>query len=70
MGGVASVPGRGRKAKPVETKRASGNPGKRPLNNNVPEFTEVTNIDVPEYMQDLEFASMIWVSIVPELFKK
>lgn len=69
MGGIASVPGRGRKPKPVETKRASGNAGKRPLNNNAPEFSEVTNIDVPTYMEELEFAPMIWKSIVPELLK-
>jgi len=69
MGGVASIPGRGRKSKPDETKRASGNPGKRPLNNNVPEFSEVTNIDVPDYMIDLEYASIIWKEIVPELLK-
>lgn len=69
MSGVAAIPGRGRKPKSVETKRANGNPGKRPLNNNVPEFTEVTNIDVPEYMAELQFASMIWKSIVPELLK-
>ncbi len=67
MGGVASVPGRGRKAKPQEQKRASGNPGKRPLNNHVPEFSEITNIDVPDYMEQLEFAPIIWRSIVPEL---
>lgn len=69
MGGIASVPGRGRKPKPQETKRANGNPGKRPLNNHVPEFSEVTNIDVPEYMETLEYAPMIWKSIVPELLK-
>ncbi len=32
MSGVATVPGRGRKPKPQETKKASGNKGKRPLN--------------------------------------
>ncbi|AUX84870.1 phage terminase small subunit P27 family [Acinetobacter sp. ACNIH2] len=69
MSGIASVPGRGRKPKPQETKKANGNPGKRPLNNHVPEFSEVTNIDVPEYMEALEYAPMIWKSIVPELLK-
>lgn len=67
MGGIASVPGRGRKSKPQEQKKASGNPGKRPLNIHIPEFTEITNIDVPEYMTDLEFAPIMWRSIVPEL---
>ncbi|MBP8005854.1 MAG: phage terminase small subunit P27 family [Acinetobacter sp.] len=67
MGGIASVPGRGRKASPQEQKKARGNPGKRPLNNHVPEFSEVTNIDVPDYMESMEFASVMWKSIVPEL---
>ena len=44
MGGVSSVPGRGRKPKPQEAKRAAGNPGRRPLNTNVPEFADVVNI--------------------------
>lgn len=67
MGGIASVPGRGRKSKPQEQKKESGNPGKRPLNIHVPEFTEITNIDVPDYMSNLEFAPIMWRSIVPEL---
>lgn len=69
MSGVAAVPGRGRKAKPQEVKRAAGNPGKRPLNNNAPEFAEVTNIDVPEYMIEMDHASVMWRSVVPELLK-
>lgn len=69
MSGIASVPGRGRKAKPQEVKKTNGNPGKRPLNKNAPEFTQVVNIDVPDYMAELEYASVIWQSIVPELLK-
>ncbi|MHA3098413.1 phage terminase small subunit P27 family [Acinetobacter brisouii] len=69
MGGIASIPGRGRKSTPQETKRAKGNPGKRPLNAHVPEFSKVVNIDVPDYMQELEYAAKIWESIVPELLK-
>ncbi|WP_151838714.1 phage terminase small subunit P27 family [Acinetobacter radioresistens] len=69
MSGVAAVPGRGRKAKPQEMKRASGNPGKRPLNNNAPEFAEVINIDVPEYLSTMEYADIMWRSIIPELLK-
>lgn len=69
MSGIASVPGRGRKAKPQEMKRANGNPGKRPLNKKAPEFSQAINIDVPDYMADLQYASMIWKSIVPELLK-
>ena len=44
MGGIASVPGRGRKAKPTEIKRVNGNPGKRALNNNAPDFSAVVDI--------------------------
>lgn len=69
MGGIASIPGRGRKPKPQEDKKARGNPGNRPLNNNVPEFSQVVNIDVPSYMENLEFAPVMWKSIVPELLK-
>lgn len=69
MGGVAAVPGRGRKAKPTEIKRADGNPGKRPLNKNAPDFTEVVDIAPPLYFEGLEFAPVIWQSVVPELLK-
>ena len=69
MGGIASVPGRGRKAKPTEIKRADGNPGKRPLNKNAPDFTEVVDIAPPLYFEGLEFAPVIWQSVVPELLK-
>ena len=69
MSGVAAVPGRGRKPKPQETKRASGNKGKRPLNSNAPEFSEVTDIDVPEYMLQMDNAAMMWRSVIPELLK-
>lgn len=69
MGGIASVPGRGRKAKPTEIKRADGNPGKRPLNKNAPDFTEVVDIAPPLYFEGLEYAPMIWQSIVPELLE-
>ena len=69
MGGVAAVPGRGRKAKPQEVKKANGNPGGRKLNKAIPEFSQVIDIDPPEYFDGLEFAPMIWRSIVPELLK-
>ena len=69
MGGLAAVPGRGRKPDPKKSK------GK---NINVPEFSNVTDIDPPDYMDGLEFAPMIcwlvmpmmiWRSIVPELLE-
>ena len=69
MGGLASVPGRGRKAKPTEIKRANGNPGKRALNNNAPDFSAVVDIAPPIYFDGLEHATMIWQSVVPELLK-
>ena len=69
MSGIASVPGRGRKPKPQEVKKASGNPGKRPLNKHAPEFSAVVDIEVPEYMEALDYAPVIWKSVVPELLK-
>lgn len=60
MGGIAAVPGRGRKADPRKSKNK---------NINVPTFSEVVDIEPPEYMDDLEFAPMIWRSIVPELLE-
>ncbi|QNH52890.1 hypothetical protein HWI77_06895 [Acinetobacter venetianus] len=69
MSGVATVPGRGRKPKPQETKKTLGNKGKRPLKTNVPEFIEVTDIEVPEYISVMDHAAMMWRSIIPELLK-
>ncbi len=69
MGGIASVPGRGRKAKPKETKLVAGNPGRRPLNKNASDLTEVSDIAPRIYFDSLEHAAMIWQSIVPELLK-
>lgn len=69
MSGLATVPGRGRKPKPQETKKATGNKGKRPLNTHVPEFTEVTDIEVPEYISTMDHAAMMWRSVIPELLK-
>lgn len=69
MGGIASVPGRGRKPKPQEAKKASGNPSRRPLNKHAPEFSAVVDIEVPEYMEKLKYAPVIWKSVVPELLK-
>ncbi|CAM3970569.1 phage terminase small subunit P27 family [Psychrobacter arenosus] len=60
MGGVAAVPGRGRKPDPRKSKSK---------NINIPTFSEVVDIEPPEYMNDLKFAAMIWRSIVPELLK-
>jgi P27 family predicted phage terminase small subunit len=67
MGGKAVAPGRGRKPKPTARKKAAGNPGKRELNKNEPEFDEITNIDPPEYFQDDEFAWQMWERVAPLL---
>ena len=56
MGGIASVAGRGRKPKPIKK-------------SNTPDFGKVIDIAPPDYFCDLEFASMMWRSIVPELLK-
>ena len=65
MGGVATVAGRGRRPKPTAQKQLAGNPGKRALNKDEPQFTKVTNVDPPEWMPDL--AKMMWQTILPEL---
>lgn len=69
MGGLAAIPGRGRKAKPQETKKSAGNPGGRPLNKSMPEFSQILDIDPPTYFDGMEFAPVMWRSIVPELLK-
>lgn len=65
MGGVATVPGRGRKPKPTARKIAAGNPGKRALNKDEPDFGAVQNIDPPEWIQ--AEARDMWERIVPPL---
>lgn len=71
MGGVASVPGRGRKPKPTAKKELAGNPGKRSLNKNEPEFTEMKNIDVPDWIASLyAHATGMWETVAPELCKE
>lgn len=65
MGGKALVPGRGRKAKPVARKKAAGNPGRRTLNNNQPAFTELKNVDAPEWIDG--HAREMWERVSTEL---
>ena len=65
MGGVATVPGRGRKPKPTKQKQLAGNPGKRALNNNEPEFTKLTKVDAPAWMPDIAIG--MWETIMPDL---
>jgi len=68
MGGTATVAGRGRKPKPTAKKELAGNPGKRALNKNEPQFSTVTNIDPPEWLSDR--AATMWRMLIPELLRE
>lgn len=66
---MAGVPGRsGRKPKPTERKVAAGNPGKRALNKEAPDFGAVINIDPPEWMVDE--GRDLWLHLAPLLCKQ
>lgn len=65
MTGKSLIPGRGRKPKPTRRKEAAGNPGKRALNRNEPEFTPITHADPPEWFDDT--AAGMWELIITEL---
>ena len=65
MGGTATVAGRGRKPKPTAQKKLAGNPGKRALNNDEPQFTTVRNIDPPEWLSDR--AATMWKMLILSL---
>lgn len=58
---------RGRKPKPTALKRLAGNPGKRPLNDNEPEFTLITDIEPPTWLSDK--AIIMWETVMPELLR-
>lgn len=60
MAGKAIVAGRGRKPSPLTAKKN---------NVNVPKFSEVLDIEPPEYMEGMKYAVMIWRSVVPELLE-
>ncbi|WP_454826044.1 phage terminase small subunit P27 family [Paraburkholderia xenovorans] len=68
MGGIARVAGRGRKPKSVAQKQAAGNPGKRQLNTQEPDFGLVTNIEPPAWL-DAEAIDM-WERVAPLLCKQ
>ena len=57
--------GKGQKTKPTARKIATGNPGKRTLNKDEPDFGLVENIDPPEWIQDE--ARDMWERVVPPL---
>lgn len=65
---MAGVAGRsGRRPKPTAQKALAGNPGKRALNKNEPDFGLVTKIEPPEWLG--ENATKVWQMVVPELLK-
>ncbi|WP_213305979.1 phage terminase small subunit P27 family [Paraburkholderia sacchari] len=68
MGGVARVAGRGRKPKPVARKQASGNPGRRELNEREPDFGLVTDIEPPEWLTG--HAIDMWQRVAPLLCRE
>lgn len=66
---MPGVAGRsGRRPKPVARKEAAGNPGKRQLNTQEPDFGLVTNIDPPEWLDPL--AVEMWERVAPLLCKQ
>lgn len=65
MSGIATVSGRGRKPKPTKLKQLQGNPSKRALNKNEPQFKEIVAVDPPEWLSDL--AVQMWKTVMPEL---
>ncbi|MFW8589829.1 phage terminase small subunit P27 family [Glaciecola sp. 2405UD65-10] len=58
---------RGRKPKPTKQKLLAGNPGKREINHNEPNFAPLKNIAVPEWMADFENAKGMWEWLAPRL---
>jgi len=66
---MAGVTGRsGRRPKPVALKKLAGNPGKRSLNTEAPDFGLVTNINCPEWMGD--YGRSMWEHITPLLCRQ
>ncbi|WP_046059997.1 phage terminase small subunit P27 family [Paracidovorax citrulli] len=63
---MAGVAGRsGRRPKPTERKVATGNPGKRALNNQAPDFGRVVNVDPPEWLEGP--GRELWLTLAPQL---
>lgn len=58
---------KGRRPKPTALKKLAGNPGGRPLNENEPKFSVITNIEPPEWLGTL--AVDMWETVIPELLK-
>lgn len=68
MGGKATIAGRGRKPKPVAIKKAAGNPGRRKLNEDQPQFPAITNIAAPEWIEG--HAREMWERVAPDLCRQ
>jgi P27 family predicted phage terminase small subunit len=68
MGGIATVAGRGRKPKPTARKKAAGNPGKRALNNDEPDFGLIVDVDPPDWITGA--ARDMWLRVAPPLCKQ
>lgn len=51
MTGKALVSGRGRKPKPTAVKERQGNPGKRKLNKDEPQFSEFDGLSMTEEVE-------------------
>jgi P27 family predicted phage terminase small subunit len=65
MAGQSAMPGRGRKPKPNNKKLLSGS---RNAKENAVEFDLITNIDAPDWLDEL--GKGIWKTIVPHLCKE
>lgn len=66
---MAGVAGRsGRPPKPTKQKELAGNPGKRAINKNEPNFGLVTNILCPEWIEG--FGRDMWEQVAPLLCKQ
>lgn len=63
---MAGVKGRsGRRAKPTAKKELAGNPGKRPLNKNEPDYELVTHVECPMWI--VGYAREMWDRVCPSL---
>lgn len=61
-------PGRGRKPKPVELKILQGNPGKRPIPDDIPQPGKLYEIPEPPKYHELDAVAIeIWNDLAPKL---
>lgn len=69
MTGIATTPGRGRKPTPTKVKERRGNPGKRKLNKDEPEFSPF-NENTPPPSQLNTDGKKMWTFILKELLSQ